>query len=47
MPDAGLHVAQKCYLWALSDARIAACNSELINLDLVKMNLPLAAAKKG
>jgi aryl-alcohol dehydrogenase-like predicted oxidoreductase len=45
MPDPELHVAQKCYLWALSDERIAACNSELINLDLVKMNLPLAAAK--
>ena len=45
MPEPGLHVAQKCYLWALSDARIAACNSELINLDLVKMNVPLAGAK--
>jgi aryl-alcohol dehydrogenase-like predicted oxidoreductase len=45
MPDPKLHVAQKCYLWALSDARIAACNSEMVSLDLVKMNVPLAAAK--
>ncbi|MEZ5396604.1 MAG: aldo/keto reductase [Bryobacterales bacterium] len=45
MPDTNLHVAQKCYLWALSDDRIAACNSEMVNLDLVKMNVPLASAK--
>jgi aryl-alcohol dehydrogenase-like predicted oxidoreductase len=45
MPDPELHVAQKCYLWALSDERIAGCNSELINLDLVKMNVPLAGVK--
>ena len=45
MPGSDLHVAQKCYLWALSDDRIAACNSEMVNLDLVKMNVPLAAAK--
>lgn len=40
-PDNGLHVAQKCYLWALEDSRIAACNSELVNLDLVEANVPL------
>jgi predicted aldo/keto reductase-like oxidoreductase len=40
-PDKGLHVAQKCYLWALEDSRIAACNSELVNLDLVEANVPL------
>lgn len=45
MPDPELHLAQKCYLWALSDSRIAACNSEMVNLDMVKMNVPLAAAK--
>jgi aryl-alcohol dehydrogenase-like predicted oxidoreductase len=40
-PDQGLHIAQKCYLWALEDPRIAACNSELINLELVEANVPL------
>lgn len=45
MPDPSLHVAQKCYLWALSDERIAACNTEMINLDLVKMNVPLAGSE--
>ena len=45
MPDPDLHLAQKCYLWALSDDRIAACNSEMPSLDLVKMNVPLASKK--
>ena len=40
-PDKGLHIAQKCYLWALEDPRIAACNSELVNVDLVEANVPL------
>lgn len=40
-PDKELHVAQKCYLWALEDSRIAACNSEMVNLELVEANVPL------
>ena len=44
-PAPDLHVAQKCYLWALEDYRVAACNSELINMDLVEQNVPLAFKK--
>lgn len=40
-----LSVPQKCYVWALRDARIAAVNSELKNSAMVADNLPLAAAK--
>ncbi len=47
MPDQELHLAQKCYLWALSDERIAACNSELTGSELVKMNVPLARRKSA
>lgn len=42
-----LSVPQKCYLWALRDARIAAVNSELKNSAMVADNLPLAAAKRA
>ena len=40
-----LSVSQKCYLWALRDARIAAVNSELKNSAMAADNLPLARAK--
>lgn len=45
IPGDDLHLAQKCYLWALRDSRIAACNSELVSSKLVKMNFPLATRK--
>lgn len=40
-----LNVPQKCYLWALRDARIAAVNSDLKNSRMVADNLPLAGRK--
>ena len=40
-----LHPAQKCYLWALQDSRIAACNSEMKSVEMAKANLPLALRK--
>ena len=43
----GLKVAQKCYLWVLRDARIAAVNSDLKNSQMVADNLPLAGRKVG
>ena len=42
-----LAVPQKCYLWALRDARIAAVNSDLQNSAMVADNLPLTAAKRA
>lgn len=42
-----LSVPQKCYLWVLRDARIAAVNSELKNSAMVADNLPLAGAKRA
>ncbi len=42
-----LKVPQKCYLWALRDARIAAVNSELKNAAMVAENLPLAASSQA
>jgi aryl-alcohol dehydrogenase-like predicted oxidoreductase len=38
-------IPQKAYLWALRHSAVAACNSELINADLVRDNLPLAGKK--
>jgi len=38
---------QKAYLWALRNANLTGVISELINADLVKDNLPLAAEKKS
>lgn len=40
-----LSVPQKCYVWALRDARIAAVNSDMKNAAMVADNLPLAARK--
>ena len=40
-----LKIPQKAYLWALRHPAIAACNSELINADLVRDNLPLATSR--
>ena len=40
-----LSVPQKCYLWALRDARVACVNSDLKNSAMVAENLPLAASK--
>jgi aryl-alcohol dehydrogenase-like predicted oxidoreductase len=40
-----LKVPQKAYVWALRSAHISAVNSEMINAQMVKENLPLAAAK--
>ena len=45
MPDQDLHLAQKCYLWALQDPRVTCCNSEMVNSEMVRMNVPLAAKK--
>lgn len=45
MPDQDLHLAQKCYLWALKDPRVTCCNSEMVNLEQVQMNVPLALKK--
>jgi len=45
MPDQDLHLAQKCYLWALQDPRVACCNSDMVNSALVRMNVPLAMKK--
>ncbi len=42
-----LSVPQKCYLWVLRDARVAAVNSELKNSAMVADNLPLAGAKRA
>ena len=42
LPDPSLGLPQKCYLWALGDKRIAAVNSEMANLDMVRDNLALA-----
>jgi aryl-alcohol dehydrogenase-like predicted oxidoreductase len=40
-----LKIPQKAYVWALRNPAIAAVNSELINADLVRENLPLAGRK--
>ena len=40
-----LKIPQKAYLWALQNPAVAAVNSELINADLVRENLPLAGRK--
>ncbi len=40
-----MKVPMKAYLWALQNPRIAAVNSELINAEMVKDNLPLAGRK--
>ncbi len=45
MPGKDLHLAQKCYLWTLRDSRVTACNSEMMNSDLVRANLALAGRK--
>ncbi len=45
MPGGELHLAQKCYLWALQDSRIAACNSNMVDSGQVKMNLAVAGRK--
>src|SRR4051812_24365924 len=42
-----LKVPQKAYVWALRNARVSAVNSEMVNAQMVKENLPLAAAKPG
>jgi predicted aldo/keto reductase-like oxidoreductase len=40
-----LKIPQKAYVWALRNPGVAAVNSELINADLVRDNLPLAGRK--
>ena len=40
-----LKVPQKAYVWALRNPNVSAVNSEMVNAQLVKENLPLAAAK--
>ncbi len=40
-----MKVPMKAYLWALQNPNIAALNSELINAEMVKDNLPLAGRK--
>ena len=40
-----LKVPQKAYVWALRNSHISAVNSEMVNAEMVKENLPLAAAK--
>ena len=45
MPGDDFHLAQKCYLWTLQDSRITACNSEMMNAQLVRANLALAGKK--
>jgi len=40
-----LKVPQKAYVWALRNAHVSAVNSEMVNAQMVKENLPLAAAK--
>ncbi len=45
MPGGDLHIAQKCYLWALSDPRISCCNSEMGDAKTVRMNVALASQK--
>lgn len=42
-----LSVPQKCYAWALRDARVAAVNSDLKNSAMVADNLPLAGSSVG
>jgi aryl-alcohol dehydrogenase-like predicted oxidoreductase len=42
-----LKIPQKAYLWALRHPAVTACNSELINADLVRDNLPLAGRRTG
>ncbi|MBI3696213.1 MAG: aldo/keto reductase [Acidobacteria bacterium] len=41
----GLKIPQKAYLWVLQNPAVAAVNSELINAELVRDNLPLAGTK--
>ncbi len=41
-----IKVPQKAYLWALRNPNLSGVISELVNLNLVKDNLPLAAARK-
>ena len=40
-------VPQKAYLWALRNPNLSAVISEMINADLVRDNLPLAARAAG
>ena len=40
-----LKIPQKAYVWALRNPAVAAVNSELINAELVRDNLPLAGRK--
>jgi predicted aldo/keto reductase-like oxidoreductase len=40
-----LKVPHKAYLWALRNPRLSAVNSEMVNAQMVKENLPLAASK--
>lgn len=40
-----LKIPQRAYVWALRNAAVEACNSELINAGLVRDNLPLAGRK--
>jgi len=42
-----LKTPQKAYVWALRNAHVSAVNSEMVNAQMVKENLPLAAAKSG
>jgi len=38
---------QKAYLWALRNAHLSGVISELVNTEMVRDNVPLAASKKG
>ena len=40
-----LKIPQKAYLWALRNPAVAAVNSEMVNAEMVRDNLPLAARK--
>ncbi|MEZ5356467.1 MAG: aldo/keto reductase [Bryobacteraceae bacterium] len=42
-----IKVPHKAYLWALRNPNLSGVISELVNLELVKDNLPLAAAQKS
>jgi aryl-alcohol dehydrogenase-like predicted oxidoreductase len=40
-----LKVPHKAYIWALRNPRVSAVNSEMVNAQMVRENLPLATAK--
>jgi len=40
-----MKVPHKAYIWALRNPRVSAVNSEMVNAQMVRENLPLAAAK--